>query len=50
MAARPPSSSCLRWSCRSEYNVLINPAHADAKGITAQKMRKWLYDPRILGK
>lgn len=33
-----------------EYNVLINPAHADAKGITTQKVRKWLYDPRILGK
>lgn len=33
-----------------EYNVLINPAHADAKAITVQKVRKWLYDPRILGK
>ena len=33
-----------------ERNLLINPAHADAKGITAQKVRKWLYDPRILGK
>nr|WP_294509631.1 RES family NAD+ phosphorylase [uncultured Rhodopila sp.] len=30
-----------------EYNVLINPLHADSGGITAVKMRKWLYDPRL---
>ncbi|SDX86912.1 RES domain-containing protein [Collimonas sp. OK242] len=30
-----------------EQNVLINPLHADAKGITASKLRKWLYDPRM---
>nr|WP_294814674.1 RES family NAD+ phosphorylase [uncultured Sphingomonas sp.] len=30
-----------------EVNVLINPAHPDAAGITARKIRKWLYDPRI---
>ena len=30
-----------------EMNVLINPAHPDAAGITARKIRKWLYDPRI---
>lgn len=32
-----------------EYNVLINPAHALSQGITASKLRKWLYDPRLLG-
>lgn len=32
-----------------EYNVLINPSHALAKGITARKVRKWLYDPRLRG-
>ncbi len=32
-----------------EHNVLINPAHALAKGITSEKVRKWLYDPRLLG-
>ena len=32
-----------------ESNVLINPAHPLAKGITARKMRKWLYDPRLPG-
>jgi RES domain-containing protein len=31
-----------------EYNVLINRAHRHAKGITAQKVRKWFYDPRLL--
>ncbi|AHE53973.1 type II toxin-antitoxin system Prs ADP-ribosylating toxin ParT [Sphingomonas sanxanigenens] len=30
-----------------EQNVLINPAHPDAARITAQKVRKWLYDPRM---
>lgn len=30
-----------------ELNVLINPLHADARGITAKKVRKWLYDPRL---
>lgn len=27
--------------------VLINPAHPDAAGISAKKLRKWLYDPRL---
>lgn len=27
--------------------VLINPQHPDAAGITAKKLRKWLYDPRL---
>lgn len=30
-----------------EVNVLMNPAHPDAAGITARKVRKWLYDPRL---
>lgn len=33
-----------------EFNVLINPAHPQARGIGAQKLRKWLYDPRLLGR
>ncbi len=28
-------------------NILINPAHADTSKITAQKVRRWLYDPRL---
>ena len=30
-----------------EYNVLINPLHPDSKGLTATKLRKWTYDPRL---
>jgi RES domain-containing protein len=30
-----------------EFNVLINPAHPNAAGITSNKVRKWLYDPRL---
>ncbi|GAB3538498.1 RES family NAD+ phosphorylase [Noviherbaspirillum agri] len=30
-----------------ESNILINPAHPDAAKITATKLRKWLYDPRM---
>lgn len=30
-----------------ESNVLVNPDHPDAAGVTAGKMRKWLYDPRL---
>lgn len=30
-----------------EFNVLVNPAHPDAVGITSHKIRKWLYDPRL---
>lgn len=30
-----------------EHNALINPAHPQARGITARKLRKWLYDPRL---
>jgi len=30
-----------------ESNVLINPLHAASAGITAAKVRRWLYDPRL---
>lgn len=30
-----------------EGNVLINPRHADAGRVTARKLRRWLYDPRL---
>ncbi len=30
-----------------EVNILINPAHPDAARITASKVRRWLYDPRL---
>ena len=31
-----------------EDNVLINPAHPDAASVKAIKLRKWLYDARLL--
>ena len=30
-----------------EYNVLINPLHPASRAITAVKVRKFLYDPRL---
>jgi RES domain-containing protein len=30
-----------------EFNVLINPQHSDSARITAAKVRRWLYDPRL---
>jgi RES domain-containing protein len=27
--------------------ILINPAHPDAKRVTASRIRKWIYDPRL---
>ncbi len=30
-----------------EQNALVNPGHPDAGRITARKVRKWLYDPRL---
>jgi RES domain-containing protein len=30
-----------------EFNVLINPRHPDSGGVTARKIRKWTYDPRL---
>ncbi len=31
-----------------EFNILINPAHPDAGGLKAVKVRKWLYDTRLM--
>jgi RES domain-containing protein len=30
-----------------EFNVLINPLHADAANIAAQTLKRWHYDPRF---
>ncbi len=30
-----------------EFNVLVNPRHPGAAGVTVTKIRKWLYDPRL---
>ncbi|WP_342241966.1 RES family NAD+ phosphorylase [Inquilinus sp. OTU3971] len=30
-----------------ELNVLINPQHPGSAGISAAKLRRWLYDPRL---
>lgn len=32
-----------------EFNVLINPAHADIVRLNARKVRKWVYDARFAG-
>lgn len=32
-----------------ETNVLINPRHPLNAGLAAKKVRRWLYDPRLLG-
>lgn len=31
-----------------EFNVLINPSHPLSKDIEARKVRRWIYDPRLL--
>jgi RES domain-containing protein len=31
-----------------ECNVLVNPLHPDAQHITARKIRRWTYDPRLM--
>jgi RES domain-containing protein len=31
-----------------ESNILINPQHPDASGLSATKLRKWRYDERLL--
>lgn len=31
-----------------ELNILINPAHPGAATITATKLRRWHYDPRLV--
>ena len=33
-----------------DCNVLVNPAHPNARAITATKVRKWTYDPRRVAK
>ncbi len=30
-----------------ECNILINPQHPDAAGLSAKKLRKWRYDDRL---
>lgn len=30
-----------------EFNVLINPRHPASAAITAEKLRRWTYDPRM---
>ncbi len=30
-----------------EYNVLVNPQHADAGAIVATTLKRWSYDPRF---
>jgi hypothetical protein len=30
-----------------EQNALINPAHPDACSISAMKVCRWFYDPRL---
>lgn len=32
-----------------EVNVLINPLHPDTRQVAVRKVRKWTYDPRLLG-
>lgn len=31
-----------------ESNILINPAHSDLSRLRARKVRKWVYDPRLV--
>jgi hypothetical protein len=31
-----------------ESNVLLNPAHPDARRVRAAKVRRWLYDGRLV--
>lgn len=35
---------------QEEFNILINPSHPASARITARKIRKWLYDPRLTKK
>lgn len=32
-----------------EMNVLVNPRHPDSAAVKSVKLRKWLYDARLLG-
>jgi RES domain-containing protein len=31
-----------------ESNVLLNPAHPEMAAVLVRKVRRWLYDPRLL--
>jgi RES domain-containing protein len=31
-----------------EYDILLNPVRPDSSRIVARKVRKWLYDPRLI--
>jgi hypothetical protein len=31
-----------------EFNMLINPAHYGAPGVVERKVRKWVYDRRVV--
>ena len=33
-----------------EFNVLVNPKHADIARVRAEKVRRWLYDARLTSK
>jgi len=49
--ARDKTSALLRIPSAviaEEANLLINPLHPDSRRITARKVRKWLYDPRLV--
>lgn len=32
-----------------ERNILLNPAHPDSQLVTSKKVRRWLYDIRLIG-
>ncbi len=32
-----------------EHNILLNPAHPALRRLAAVKLRRWSYDPRLLG-
>ncbi len=39
----------LAWpTVPEEQNSLVNPRHPEAALISATKLRKWRYDPRLL--
>jgi len=45
---RSPLLIVLSAIVPDEHNVLINPRHPASAGVTATKVRKWLYDPRLI--
>ena len=46
-AGRPALFVVPSVMVEEEDNILINPAHADAARITATKVRRFVYDPRV---